>query len=171
MDIQHIFQQAKEHMLHDGNHVPMLLVQLAEGGQVVMVFADFPYETTVEKQEALFGLGLKLGQDHRSDEICQICFVVEVWMSQPNPGKTYRAPSEDPERREAISAQVLSVLDKTVKQEMFAAEIIRAGDCIDLAPYETIGEVENRLLPAFLAGFVGAKLSPIELSRILRKYV
>jgi hypothetical protein len=170
MDIQQIFQHAKDDMLRDGEHSPSLYVQLAEGGMILVAFADFPYETTLEKQKAFFGLGLKIGQEYRDDEIMEVCFVIEAWMAHQKYGEERQcAPSENPNRREVLTVQVLSVVGKSIKQSMHVAEIIRVGDTIDLAPYESVGEVDNRLLPAFLVGFMGAKLSPQEMSAIMTR--
>ncbi len=172
MDIQAIFQHAKELLLRDGSVMPTMFVQFAKSGMVLVAFTDFPYETTGEKRKAPFGLGMKIGKEYRHDEILGICFVTETWVAQGLPGEERQcAPSEDPNRGEVILAQVLNIEEKTISQSMHVAEILRAGDCIDLTPSEKIEEAHSNLLIAFLAGVSGAKLSPQEFTSILSRVV
>lgn len=173
MNIDTIFQQAKEDMMRDGEHRPVLWVELAEGGINPVVFADFPFETTVQKQKALFDVARKLGCEHRHDELRQVVMVMEAWTAEYKPGeqRKYRFPSEDPNRKEHLVATVLDIpAPKKIEQSMYAAEIIRSGGGIDLLPHGKFeGKVTSQLLTAFLAGFYSAKLSDEEFGAILAK--
>lgn len=176
MNIADIFQAAKDHILANGEHHPMLYAELATGGVVMMVFADFPYETTVDKQKALFGLARKMGKEYPGDELRQVCFVVEAWMSYQEPGqpRKYAAPSEDPARKEMITASVLDIDgNKAVKQSLYAAEMLRdgSGALVDLLPHCPIGEVTNKLLIAFLVGFASAQMSDGEFAGLVARYM
>lgn len=90
-----------------------------------------------------------LGQEHRHDKVLEICFVIEAWTAKYNHGEERHCrPSEDPERREVVTVQVLSAVGKSLKQSMYIAEIIRAGDS---------SEKDSDLLMACFSSFVGER--------------
>jgi hypothetical protein len=163
MDIAAIFDQAKEHIMTNGEHNPVLWVETAIDGITCIVFADFPYDTSLQKQKALFNMGRTFGLEHRGDEIRHIVFVVEVWTSGD---ASYQFPVHDPNHKEAISAWGLEIDGKTIKQSGYAAEIIRHGNSVDLLPYGEIKVGHNKMILAFLAGFSSSKMSDKELDKI-----
>lgn len=130
------------------------------------MFADFAYETAFEKQKAFFGIGRKCAQEQPGAELRQIAFVVEAWLSRD---PSYKAPAEDPKRREALCVWTLNVDGKSLSQDGFISEIIRHGDTIDLVAYKNLGEVHNKLLLAFLAGFASTKMSDSELAQVMAR--
>lgn len=178
MKTQDIFQQAKEQLLAEGEHLPTLFVAFQEDDTMRMsVFADFPYATTLERQKALFALGRKQGEEAREKTVKQVAFIIEAWAATYRVGEPRRhAPSEDPNRREVLILQTLTVMPtpngkSTIQQTLQTAELLRDGNgtLIDLLPSEKILDAEGGLLVAFLAGFESAKLSDDAFAAIVRK--
>jgi hypothetical protein len=164
MDIATIFDQAKEEIMSSGEkHNPVLWVETILGGITMFFFADFPFDTSLKKQKALFNIGRTFGLEHRDDEIRHIVFVVEVWTSGD---ASYKFPVDDPNHKEAISAWGLEIDGRATKQSGYAAEIIRHGDTVDLLPYGEIEVGHNKIILAFLAGFSSSKMSDRELDKI-----
>lgn len=151
-------------MLENGEHRPTLFVETVTGGITLIVFADFEYENTLAKQKALFAIARKCAKEQTGAELRQVAFVVEAWLSRDT---SYKAPSEDPKRREALCVWTLDVDGKNLSQDGYMAEIIRHGDIIDLAKYDKLGKVHNNLLLSFLAGFVSAEMSDQELKQMM----
>jgi len=166
MDLQHLIERAKEIILKDGEHPPILYAETKDGKINLFYFADFP-DTTKEKQYTLFGLGRKYGIECPGSEnkIAHLYFVVEAWMST---NRNYNRPSEDPNRKEALTILHLDV--STMKTTLDRAEMLRdgSGELVDLLTLEPMVKgVEDNLLPAFLAGTRSAKMSDAELMRKL----
>jgi hypothetical protein len=138
------------------------------GGVVLIVFADFPFKTTFERQNALFGVGRKCGVEHPGDELCQACLVIEVWISKD---LSRGRPSQDPKRKEALGAWVLNIDGKTVNHEGYMAEIIRSGNSINLLEYDKVEVSYNKVMMAFLAGFASKDMSNAELHAMAIKYM
>lgn len=175
MDIKEVTQDAKDYILEHGEHHPTMYVEFEEKELNLMVFADFPYETTFEKQKALFSVGAKLGQESPGKEIRQIIFVIEAWTStwkkdgEPYP---YERPSEDPNRKEVLMVQVMEPNKQTreLKQSVHIIEMLRdgSGELVDLLPRTEQLEVNyNKMLTAFLAGFESSKLPDKELAKMI----
>lgn len=138
------------------------------GGITLIVFADFPYETTFEKQKALFAIGRKCALESPGDELRQVAFVTEAWLSCD---QSYAFPSEDPNRKEAITLWTLDIDGRSVAYHGYIAEIIRQGEIIDLLEYKKQEIQENRILYAFLAGFCSGKLTDRQLGELIEKHV
>lgn len=168
MDIQQLIGMAKEQMLKNGEHAPILYAENEDGKVTMIYFADLP-ETTLEKQLALFQLGREHGIDSPGNPLRHLYFISEAWFSSVPIGEKfkYNAPSEDPNRKEALTIQTLDT--STGKMELHRAEIVRTGGTVELLSTECMGECQNRLLPSFLAGSVSAKMSDRELAELARQ--
>ena len=173
MDIPEIVQHAKDELLKEGEHRPWMYVEFEEKELNIIAFADFPYKTTIEKQEVFFGLGRKLGTESPGKNICQVIFIIEAWMSSYRKGEKRKySPSEDPNRKEVLTIQVLDANPATRKltESVHLVDMIRdgSGELVDLVHRkEELQEVHSPLLTAFLAGFVSTKLSNEEFARII----
>lgn len=176
MNITEIVQHAKDDLLKEGEHRPWMYVEFEEKELNLIAFADFPYETTLEKQKALFGLGRKLGTESPGKNICQIIFIVEAWMSsyRSDEKRKYVAPSKDPNRKEVLTVQVLdaNLATRTITESVHIVDMLRdgSGELVDLLHRkDEMQEVHSPLLTAFLAGFESTKLSDKEFARIMEQ--
>lgn len=167
MNIAEIFEQAKRDMMSHGEHRPVVHVESALDGMKTFEFEQFPFRKTVDKQMALFSVGREYGTDHQAEEIRQVIFVSEAWVSH-NP--TYDFPDEDPERKECIILSVLDIDGRNTHQSGYTAEIVRQADIVDLLPHEKLDTVYNELLIAFLAGVASAKMNNEEFAQFITNY-
>jgi hypothetical protein len=178
MDITEVIQMAKDHLLEHGEHHPELWIEFKDKELTLMVFANFPYKTTAEKNQALFATGRQLGLESKDKEITQVLFIIETWVSKLKPGeqRTFDQPRNDPNRSEAL---IIMVLDadleaKSLKQSMHIVEMLRDGEgnLVDLLHRsEQLQEVRGSLLYAFLAGFLSTKFSDEQLAHIIEQTV
>ena len=177
MDITTITNLAKERLLEDGEYHPMLYVETGDRELYMIAFADFPYETTFEKQKAFFGLGYKLGKENPGKELHQVCFVCEAWVSRQKLGepRKYAAPSQDPNRGEALVVQILTIdpapEKSQVKETARIMDLIRYQGGVDLLARDEGIEAHGKLLPSFLAGFSGGQMPDEQFRIILKKYI
>src|SRR5215207_7000953 len=97
--LDEIISNAKEIMLRDGNHVPVLIVEAGNSllaGQIT----NLP-ETHGERMELMRFLGQAAAKSGRVDQLQQVFMVTEGWMSEPSKDIPVRIkPSEDPNRKE-----------------------------------------------------------------------
>ncbi len=179
MNIDAIFKLAKETILEDGEHIPMLYVEFAELNELVIApIIGFGAEnqTTFDKQKLLFSIGRALSKEYLGLKVSCVAFVCEAWTSFVKHGDQfkYERPSEDPNRKEML---LVSTLDASsppnLKQQAYRAEMLRdgSGELVDLLSKSTPLEVgHNRLLTAFLAGSLSTQLTDDEFTALLRKY-
>jgi hypothetical protein len=171
MNISDILSMAKETVLHNGGHAPMLYVEGEQGDVTMAYFADLP-GTTFEKQIMLFGLGREHGIAHPGNRVQKVYSISEAWVSTAmHKGKPkYNAPSEDPNKKEMLI--VLYLDGSTAKTTMHRFEMLRDGEGAFMGlltiPGE-MGDMHDRLLPSFLAGTLSAKMSDRELGEMLAK--
>jgi hypothetical protein len=148
MDITKEFEKAKEVLLRDGSFDPLLCVEFALNGIHYFPFNEFPFSITLERQAFFFSIGGILATRYKDDELRQVCFIVEMWTS----ARECKA-SQDPERKEALMAQVMNVEGSRTSFSVYCAEILRMRNTIDLLPYQNMEVVLNNLLPYLLHGF------------------
>jgi hypothetical protein len=166
MKINDLFAQAKKDMMSQGGYRPRLLIEPLAGESMTLEFADFPYDSTFEKQKEFFARGREYGLSHVGVELAQIAFISEMWVSD-NP--VYDFPAQDPDRKEAIAICTYDIVGRDIDQHMWIAEVIRVGDTIDLMPQEEMKVDHNKLLYAFLAGFASHKMSDSELLQMIKR--
>ena len=80
MDIQKLIDMAKERLLEDGEHAPILYAENKDGGISMFYFADLP-ETTFEKQVQMFGLGREHGISSPGNPLDRLYFICEAWLT------------------------------------------------------------------------------------------
>src|SRR6266567_1662123 len=116
MNTQELFDHAKEDLLADGDHAPIMYVEYTDAkGQdsvEMFYFADFGAETPTLEYMQFFGLGAKFGEDHRSVTFDCLTFISEAWVSHVKPGSKsgIRRPADDPNRKEYLIAQVVQLM-------------------------------------------------------------
>lgn len=169
MDMKYLWQRAKESVLEHGEHIPMIYAE-TKSNEVFIVAVVGDAETADEKRKFLFGAGRKVGLENKGKEPVFLCFVNEAWISEQKPGepRKYKQPSQGPNRREALVAQVMDLTEKPAKQMIYMAEMLRdgSGDLVDLLPNDEPMEAQWTLLPPFLAGWLSANYTADELLKM-----
>jgi hypothetical protein len=155
--LEEVISNAKEILLRDGNHVPVLIVEGSKSlvaGQI----PDLP-ATHGERLEMMHLLGQAAARSGRIDRLQQIFMVSEGWMSEPSEDKPTDMPSsQDPDRKEVLIISVIQVKESRKNLKIF--EIIRDSDekVLDIKEFLSAKEkkdeaVDVPLLDAFVHGF------------------
>ena len=185
MDTQELFQRAKDDLLADGKHAPVMYVEYEKEGKPCMdmyVFADFGAETPIEEQMYIFGLGMKFGETHGKVDITQVTFIGEAWVSHVPLEKReefqrkYKRPEHDPNRTEALMMQITELQPtpsgkKEIKQSFKRATILRpTKDVIDLVPVTEELQITHRLFPThFVLGYTSSQIPEDELRKMFEQ--
>jgi hypothetical protein len=158
MTLQELSQKAREIVLKDGYHAPMLFVEGTNG--MVPVLLDLTHEGD-SRFLYMRGLGRHLALDKRHGDLQQLFMVSEVWMVLAKDGKMPAPrPSQDPHRIEALVIGKMTLPDR--KPGMAIFEMVRdaAGKVTDLQPIDLPkgGPLtpQSPLLDAFLDGYTQA---------------
>lgn|SRR5574341_1174186 len=151
-----ITSKAKELMLQDGQHVPILVIEGSKSLSVNLIH-EMP-ETHGERLELLRFIGQVAAKDGRFGQLRQVFLISEGWMSASSEGRPPEMrPSQDPNRKEVLIISGLKIegLRKSLKLfEMVRNQNKQVVDLPEiLPPKETDGTVEIPLLEAFAQGF------------------
>jgi len=157
ISIEEIVSNAKEIMLRDGNHVPIVIV---EGNKSVVAgqIPDMP-PTHGERVELMRFLGQAAAKSGRVDQLQQVFMVSEGWISETNEDKpTGMRPSEDPNRKEVLIISAMKMEEG--KKQMKIFEIMRDGTGQMVGFEELLPDIQKKdesieipLLDAFVQGF------------------
>lgn len=182
MNIQTLFQHAKEDMLREGQHAPILYVEYTDAAGkdslALYYFAEFGAQTPREEHMHLFSLGMQFGQEQGRVDFTCLTFIAEAWVSSLKPGerRTWKRPADDPNRKEALMALIVEVQPTpggkpTLKQSFLQAEIVRVGETIDLLTRDTSDmEITQMLFPTyFLSGYSASHVTQSQLAEVMRK--
>lgn len=153
--IEQVAQIARENMLRDGYHVPMVL---AEGSrqEVVMQIAEIG-KTFAERERQMVQAGFALAQTGVVGILHQVFYVGEGWMSVGERGQEpHYPPSQDPTRKEVLL--IMSFNAQTGQSDGRVWEMVRdaTGKLVDVVAFEELEKgtgAESPLLVAFVAGF------------------
>jgi len=156
LTIEAVSQEAREVLLHEGQHLPTVII---EGIQktIVMRLIGVP-PTHDQRLTQMFAAGYQLGVRVDLGGLRQIFHISEAWLSRVQPGEVLQLPpSQDPQRHEVL---VISQLDIVHRQVQLAAfEMLRdpAGHLSELRVSD-MGDTEGKpedapLLVAFVAGY------------------
>ena len=154
---EEIISYAKEIMLRDGKHVPVLIIE-ADNKLVAGQIPDMP-ATHGERVELLRFLGQAAAKSGRVNQLQQIFMVTEGWMSVASEDKPAEIrPSQDPNRKEVLIISAIQM--KESKKQMKVFEILRDSTeqvvgLEEFLPDEKKKDesVEIPLLDAFVQGF------------------
>src|SRR5688572_10646540 len=153
--LEEIISNAKEIMLRDGNHVPVLIVESGKSlvaGQI----PDLP-ATHGERLQLMGFLGQAAAKSGRVDQLQQVFMVSEGWMSTPSRDESAQLrPSQDPNRKEVLIISAVQVRDRKNHLKLF--EVLRDDNEKVVRLEEFLSEekkesVEVPLLDAFVQGF------------------
>ena len=152
LTIEQVAAIAKENLLRDGYHVPMVLVDGSKIDVAVQIteFGD----TFEERRRQMFHAGFALAQENVVGVLQQIFFVSEGWMSVGTAEKQpFYPPSQDPNRKEVLLIANLNVL--TNQNEAMKMETVRdaEGKIIALTEPQKGTAAESSLLNTFVVGF------------------
>ena len=181
MNTQELFTHAKEDLLADGKHAPIMYVEYtdANGKEAVDMyyFADFGAETPTEEYMQFFGLGAKFGEERGPVTFDCLTFIAEAWVSHVKPGskRGIRRPADDPNKKEYLIAQVVRLMPtpdgkQQMKQSLLRAEIVRpAQGVVDLVEEKDELQIIRLLFPSyFLAGYSSSQMPPEQLAKMYK---
>lgn len=164
MNITELLQTAKDNLLKEGQQTPTLFVEFRDQTGLTLRLSGFP-EGLLKQRELMFVAGRQAGKVRREQDIAQLCFFVEMWISE-QVGNSMPA-SQASDRKEVLALQILDVVAPEaedgkpgVSQTMHVIELIRdgSGKLVDLLPYDEPMELCNSTLESFFAGFMSAKI-------------
>lgn len=158
--LEEIISNAKEIMLRDGNHVPVLIVE-ADSKVVAGQIPDMP-PTHGERMELMHFLGEAAARSGRVGQLQQVFMVTEGWMSQVHEDKAKKIrPSQDPNRKEVLIISAMQVPQRKKQMEVF--EILRDDNQKVIGFEEFLPDKEKKdesidipLVEAFVQGFQAA---------------
>src|SRR5688500_7560908 len=120
--LEEIISNAKEIMLREGKHVPVLIVE--SGRSLVAGQIPVMPPTHGERVEFMRFFGQAAAKSGRIDQLKQVFMVTEGWMSEPSEDIPTRIrPSEDPNRKEVLIISMIQVQKQKKQMEIF--EIVR----------------------------------------------
>jgi hypothetical protein len=154
--LEEIISNAKEIMMREGKHVPVLIME-ADNKVVAGQIPDMP-PTHGERVELMRFLGQAAAKSGRINHLQQVFMVAEGWMSEPREedGKLIR-PSEDPHKREVLIVSAIQMKEGKIHLKVY--EVVRDQDGQVTVMEEFVPEtseeasVEVPLLDAFVQGF------------------
>lgn len=167
MNIESVVTQMKKMLLEQGD-VPHIIFLETHKQWCPVILKDLPMESTLLKQIYCYAAGRQVAESLQDVPPQQLVFVTEAWMSE-NPD-TYAFPSDDPNRMEVLH---LSVLDLDGQEMRFSSrdfQILRYPESVDVAPLQYDVEIMyDKILMAFLAGYVSHRVPDEEVSRIAQE--
>lgn len=161
MTIDGIKQKALEHLLRYGSHPPVIYAAGTKADSVC-ILDDLP-EDYHQSRVSLFTKGIDLATAQQIGVLRELFLASEAWVSTGRPGdKKHVAPSEDPQRTEALVVYGLDIMTK--QQRLYMFTIIRDKQNIarEIRPYqgsETLEAASNPFLLTFLAGYASVALA------------
>jgi hypothetical protein len=157
MCFEDIVRVAKEMVLRDGYHIPILIVDGSRQPAFLQI-TDMA-DTHEARARQMFAAGVRVARDGRMGRLRHVYFVTEAWLSVATDDQPpYLPPSQDPKRAEVLV--VSGYARSTRKARMSLFEMIRdqAGELRELRDFKAAQggeeEVESPLLAAFVRGFI-----------------
>ena len=155
--IEEIISNAKEIMLRDGKHVPVLIME-ADNKLAAGQIPDMP-PTHGERVELMRFLGQAAARSGRVDQLQQVFMVTEGWMSMTSEDKPANLrPSEDPARKEVLIISAVHIKERKKQIEVF--EVLRDEGQQVVGFEEFLPDINKKdesvdipLLEAFVQGF------------------
>ena len=173
MDITTITQQAKDRLLKEKEHPPVLYVAFAGKTKTTTEIVEMNWLACERDEQArhFFGVARHLARQRRWDakKVSEIYLLVGAWIRLYKTDEAGRVLEENQSFKEALAVSHLTVHPyvTTVQQ----IEILRDGEgnLVDLLPTEQIIACEVLLLDAFWEGIASSDLSDKKLNRLMKK--
>jgi len=154
--LEEVISNAKEIMLRDGNHVPVLIME-ADNKLVAGQIPDLP-PTHGERADLMRFLGQAAAKSGRVNQLQQIFMVTEGWMSEASEDKPSELrPSDDPNKKEVLIISAIQMKER--KKHLKVYEVFRDQHEQVIGIEEFSPEAKNEesvevpLLDAFVQGF------------------
>ena len=155
--LEEIISNAKEIMLRDGYHVPVVILEVDKklmGAQI----PDMP-ATHGERVQLLHFLGQAAAKSGRVNQLQQVFMVNEGWMSVASEDMPAEIrPSQDPNRKEVLIISAIQMKER--KKQMKVFEILRDSSEQVVGLEEFLPDEKKKdesvdipLLDAFVQGF------------------
>lgn len=158
---EQIVEGARERLLADGSHPPLLV--LDGETNTVNVDLDLP-NTSARRQELMYVIGIRVARSGIVGGLRQVFLVSEAWMSTPADFRpAFRPPSKDPNRQEVL--MIVSRRPENIHTRRVTIEILRESngavrDLRDVMPDASADTVViSPLLNAFIAGYTQGRAS------------
>jgi hypothetical protein len=157
ISFEEVLSNAKEVMLKDGQHMPMVIMDTANT-ILVSHIPDMP-ATHGERVEFMHFLGQVAAKSGQVEQLDQVFMVSEGWMRETrDENQSKLPPSQDPKRIEVLIISGIQIKDRKKRLELL--EVIRdANEKVigleEFLPYAETQEevVEIPLLETFVQGF------------------
>jgi len=153
---EEVVQLAKEVILRDGTHVPMLIAE----GSIQGLAGHIPImpETHEERIHFMRSAGYSTAQSGALGFLRQVIFIGEGWMSVAEKGEAPKVrPTQDPKRKEVLIVAGLQVRENIREVKLFEMQRNEEGALMGLqevTPKEDEPkQADNPLLDAFAEGF------------------
>jgi len=148
-EVKKIAELARQIMLLDGYHAPIVFVEGTKG-KVAVLLESFG-NTNDERVQDMLKVGIKTAIERNVGELELIVFVSEAWMGTSQDV----LPSLDPKRTEML--MITSLDARTQDEDMQGFEVIRdqKDQVINLKDWHqpASGSVKGNLLQAFHKGY------------------
>jgi hypothetical protein len=177
VNLEQVLAHAKELMLKEGSHPPMVVV--AARPKPLWIVVTEPWDDGGEGfgegrvTKGLFLLGRDIAQREgvTDEKITAVYLVQEVWIVDREGYEPERdgPPMEQPDRRECLSVLEMVVKKgKRLAHSMYVVDVLRQGGVVDLGPAQKIEGLKTTLLASFLAGVGSARMSDQQLLRMMQ---
>ncbi|MGA7193995.1 MAG: hypothetical protein WBW94_10210 [Anaerolineales bacterium] len=156
ISFEEIASNAKDAVLENGNHVPVLIVEGSKNIFVIPVEA-MP-DTHGERLEMMRFVGQMAAKSGKVGNLQQAFFISEGWMSMAREDMPPEMrPSDDPNRKEVLIISGLQVKERKKSLKLFEMVRDRSKHVVNLPeilpPQAKDNKVEIPLLDAFAQGF------------------
>lgn len=185
-NLENLFEVAKGVLLKLGTHPPTLFVETktkVTRMHPIQSFWNSP--TPGEREKGLFFLARQFSQETgiRPEDVRAVFLVAETWVIETVVGtqediervfnETVEHPEDVPGRKEALNVWEMAISeDRDISYQMHVAEVIRAGDTIDLLPFSNTEDfyLDEKALRMFYAGIISGNLSNQELLEMYHRF-
>lgn len=149
-DVTKIINIAKEVLLRDGFHKPMVFIH-GTNGKVAVEIKNLGDDAN-QRELTMLNTGTLIACKNNVGELDLIVIVHEAWMSK----NLTMLPSQNPKRIEVLMINFLDVGTQEEKAATFRIIRNKWGEAIELRPIDKsqdFFEVKGILLPAFVKGY------------------
>jgi hypothetical protein len=153
--LDEVAHQAREVLLRDGHHVPLLLIE-GRSGDISIPMSDLSplYE---QRLQQFLTAGYLLARSGHIGDLRQLFFISEGWYTSQDKGTVLQLPpSQDPKRKEILMVSQLVL--HTAQANLLVFEMLRnkRGKLTavrELHRADDITAIHSPLLNAFVLGF------------------
>lgn len=151
LTIDTVAAQAKEVLLRDGYHQPILIVEGTD--QALAVDLSEMADTAEMRQLQVFMAGAAVAQENLIRSLSQVFYIGEGWMSQQTDEIPKLPPSEAPDRVEVL--MIAGTQAQTDQGQIILLKMLRNEQHVLVGTEEIARsfDAQSPLLQAFMEGF------------------